>query len=179
VIARRWPPPFAPFLARSFRFQWPADLLTSWAFEMETLILGWYVLVDTGSVLLLTAFASLQSLGTLAAPMFGVLGDRLGGRALLCAMRAGYVLLAAVLSLLALTGLLASSAVFVVAAIAGIVRPNDLVMRNALIGDTIPRDHLMVALAMSRVTMDSARVAGALCGASLSRPSVSVQPISS
>ena len=33
------------------RFQWPADLLMSWAFEMETLILGWYVLVETGSVL--------------------------------------------------------------------------------------------------------------------------------
>jgi hypothetical protein len=32
---------------RSFRFQWPADLLTSWAFEMEALILGWYVLVTT------------------------------------------------------------------------------------------------------------------------------------
>ncbi|MBT6911145.1 MAG: arabinose ABC transporter permease, partial [Rhodospirillaceae bacterium] len=62
----------APFAVRSFRFQWPADLLTSWAFEMETLILGWYVLVETDSVLLLTAFGSLQFLGTLIAPMFGV-----------------------------------------------------------------------------------------------------------
>jgi len=26
---------------RNYRFQWPGDLLTSWAFEMETLILGW------------------------------------------------------------------------------------------------------------------------------------------
>ena len=68
----------AAFRVRSFRFQMSADLLTSWAFEMETLILGWYVMVHTGSVLLLTAFASLQYLGTLAAPMFGVLGDRLG-----------------------------------------------------------------------------------------------------
>src|SRR5262245_53984430 len=135
---------------------------------METLILGWYVLVDTGSVLLLTAFASLQFLGTLAAPMFGVLADRLGGRTLLCAMRAGYVLLAALLSMLALAGLLTPRAVFVVAAIGWRVRPNDLVMRNALIGDTIPRQHLMVALGMLRVTMDSARVIGALCGASLS-----------
>ncbi len=47
----------APFRVRNYRFQWPADLLTSWAFEMETLILGWYVLVETGSVLLLTLFA--------------------------------------------------------------------------------------------------------------------------
>ena len=46
---------------------------------METVILSWYVMVQTGSVLLLSAFASLMFLGTLAAPMFGVLGDRLGG----------------------------------------------------------------------------------------------------
>jgi len=79
---------FDAFRVRSFRFQWSADLLTSWAFEMETLVLGWYVMVNTGSVLLLTAFGALQFLGTLAAPMFGVLGDRLGGRVMLCAMRA-------------------------------------------------------------------------------------------
>jgi hypothetical protein len=55
---------------------------------MESIILGWYVMVHTGSVLLLTVFGSLQFLGTLAAPMFGVLGDRLGSRIMLCAMRA-------------------------------------------------------------------------------------------
>jgi len=53
------PSALAPFRYRNYRFQWPADLLTSWAFEMETLVLGWYVLVETGSVLLLTLFASL------------------------------------------------------------------------------------------------------------------------
>ena len=47
----------APFQVRSFRFQWPADLLTSWGIEMENLILGWYVLVETGSVLLLACSA--------------------------------------------------------------------------------------------------------------------------
>src|SRR5580765_6893605 len=80
----------APFGVRSFRFQWPADLTTSWAFEMETLILGWYVLVETRSVLLLTVFASLQFMGTLIAPLFGVMGDRVGHRNVLCAMRAIY-----------------------------------------------------------------------------------------
>jgi predicted MFS family arabinose efflux permease len=159
---------FAPFRVRSFRFQWPADLLTSWAFEMETLILSWYVMVRTGSVVLLTVFASLSFLGTLAAPMFGVLGDRLGGRTMLCVMRASYATLASILMVLGLAGLLTPASVFVVAALAGLVRPNDLVMRNALIGATIPRDHLMGALGMSRATMDSARVAGALAGASLS-----------
>ena len=159
---------FDAFRVRSFRFQWSADLLTSWAFEMETLVLGWYVMVNTGSVLLLTAFGALQFLGTLAAPMFGVLGDRLGGRVMLCAMRAIYAVLAAVLAGLALAGLLTPAWVLVVTALAGIVRPNDLVMRNSLIGETIPPDHLMGALGMSRATMDSARVGGALAGAGLS-----------
>jgi len=158
----------AVFRVRSFRFQLPADLLTSWAFEMETIILGWYVMVHTGSVLLLTLFASLQFLGTLASPMFGVLGDRLGARLMLCAMRATYALLAALMTLLALTGLLTTAWVFALATLAGVFRPNDLVMRNTLIGETIPLSHLMGALGMSRAIMDSARVAGALAGAGLS-----------
>jgi MFS family permease len=158
----------AAFRVRSFRFQWPADLLTSWAFEMETLVLGWYVMVETGSVLLLTVFGSLQFLGTLAAPMFGVLGDRVGARLMLCAMRAIYAGLAALVMVLAFTGLLTPAWVLVLAGLNGLVRPNDLVMRNTLIGETIPPDHLMGALGMSRATMDSARVGGALAGAGLS-----------
>ena len=157
----------APFRVRSFRFQWPADLLTSWAFEMETLILGWYVLVETGSVVWLTAFASLQFLGTLIAPMFGVMGDRLGRRTMLCLMRAAYAVFAAIIMILSLNGILAPVYVFAVAICTGLVRPSDLVMRNALIGDTIPMDKLMNAMGVSRTTMDSARIAGALIGAGM------------
>ncbi len=158
----------AAFRVRSFRFQWPADLLTQCAFEMETLILGWYVMVNTGSVLLLTAFGSLQFLGTLAAPMFGVLCDALGGRVMLCAMRSVYAVLAALLMVLALAGVLTPMWVFVIAGLVGIVRPNDQVLRNSLIGETIPPDDLIGALGLSRASVDSARVAGALTGAGLS-----------
>jgi len=79
-----------PFSVRSFRFQWPADLATSWAFEMEALILGWTILSTTGSVEQLVLFGSLTWLGSVFSPFFGVLGDRIGFRALLCATRAGY-----------------------------------------------------------------------------------------
>jgi len=155
------------FRVTSFRYQWPADLLTSWAFEMETLILGWYILVETESVLALTAFGALQFLGTLIAPMLGVLGDRLGRRNMLCAMRAIYTILATVIMIFAATGVLTPYHVFAVAVFAGLVRPSDLVMRNALIGDTIPAERLMNAMGISRTTLDSARIAGALIGAGL------------
>ena len=96
---------------------------------METLILGWYVLVETGSVLLLTLFASLQYLGTLLAPMFGVVGDRIGHRNVLCAMRAFYAVLATTLMTFAFTGVLTPVHVFVIAALIGLVRPSDIGMR--------------------------------------------------
>src|SRR5260370_34191490 len=80
--------PLAAFHVRSFRFQWPADLLMSWAVEMEAIILGWYVMVQTGSVLWLTAFGSMQFFGTLAAPIVGALGDPPRGRSTPCVMRA-------------------------------------------------------------------------------------------
>jgi predicted MFS family arabinose efflux permease len=135
---------------------------------METVILGWYVMVETGSVLWLTAFGSLLLLGTLVSPMFGVLGDRLGARVMLVSMRAIYASLAAFVLGLTLTGRLTPGWVLAVAALAGIVRPNEQVMRNALIGETIPPQHLMGAVGLSRATMDSARVVGALAGAELS-----------
>jgi MFS family permease len=157
----------APFRVRSFRFQWPADLATSWAFEMETLILSWYVLVETRSVLLLSVFASLLYIGTLLAPMFGVMADRIGRRNLLCAMRAVYAILAAALMTFIFMGVLTPVYVLVVAALVGIVRPSDIGMRAALIGDTMPADRLMGAMSIQSTTQHSARIAGALSGAEL------------
>jgi MFS family permease len=157
----------APFRIRNYRFQWPADLLTSWAFEMETIILGWYVLVETGSVLLLTLFASLTYVGTLIAPMFGVVGDRIGHRDLLAMMRATYAVLAATLMTLALTGYLTPLYVLIIVTAMGLVRPSDLGVRGALVADIMPSNQLIGAISISRTTIDTARIAGALSGAGL------------
>jgi len=160
-------PALAPFKVRSFRFQWPADLATSWAFEMETLILGWYVLVETGSVLMLTVFASLQYIGTLLAPMFGVMGDRIGHRNLLCAMRGLYAALATILMTCAFMGIVTPAVVLAITAVMGLVRPSDIGMRAALVAETMPSDRLVGAMSIQRTTQDSARIAGSLTGAGL------------
>lgn len=157
----------APFAVRSFRYQWPADLSTSWSFEMETLILGWFVLVSTDSVLLLTLFAALQYLGTLVAPLFGVAGDRRGARTVLCSMRAFYTVQAAALTMFAYLDALGPMQVFVIGTLMGIVRPSDIAIRYSLVGETIPARQLVGAMGISRTTTDSARVAGALAGAGM------------
>jgi MFS family permease len=167
VLSVRTHSALAPLRIRAFRYQWPADLATSWAFEMESLILGWYVLVETRSVLLLTVFASLQFIGTLIAPMFGVAGDRIGHRNLLCAMRGFYATLAATLMTFSFLGVLTPVHVFVIGALMGLVRPSDIGMRAALVADTMPPSQLIGAMGIQRTTQDSARIAGALTGAGL------------
>jgi predicted MFS family arabinose efflux permease len=124
-------------------------------------------LAETGSVLLLTLFGSLQYFGTLIAPVFGMAGDRLGHRAVLCTMRISYAVLALLLMTLAFTGTLRPVHVLIIATIAGLVRPSDLAMRSALVADTMPPDRFVSAMGASRTTADSARTIGALAGAGL------------
>jgi MFS family permease len=157
----------APFRIRSYRFQWPADLLTSWAFEMETLVLGWYVLVETNSVVMLTIFGALLYLGTLIAPLIGVWSARIGHRTMLSSMRAGYAAVAGVLMTLAFTGTLRPEIVLVLAALTGLVRPSDMGIRGALIADTMPPATLTAAMGIARTTTDTARICGALTGAGM------------
>lgn len=160
-------PALEPFRVRSFRFQWPADLLASWAFEMEGVILGWFVLVSTGSVLALAIFGSLQFLGTLISPFFGMAGDRIGNRNLICLMRATYIVIAFILAALFLLDQATPVAVFALGIAIGLVRPSDITLRNLLVGETMPAELLMSAMSVSRTTADSARVVGALSGAAL------------
>jgi predicted MFS family arabinose efflux permease len=141
--------------------------VTVWALEMETLILGWYVLVETGSVLMLTFFAASLYFGTLLAPMLGVVADRIGHRNTLVLMRLWYTVLATMLAASAFAGALAPWIVVGLAILNGLVRPSDLAIRSAFIAGTLPPDLLTGAMALERTTIDSARMAGALVGATL------------
>ena len=157
----------APFRGRNFRFLWCADLATSWAFEMESLVLGWYIFVSTGSVLLLTIFGSLLFVGTLLSPMLGVAADRFGHRNTLCIMRLIYALLSITLTVAIFAELLTPELALVTAFFSGLVRPSDIGMRNALVAEIVPRQLLVSAMSVARTTSDSARVVGALVGSSL------------
>ncbi len=156
-----------PFRVRSFRFQWTADLATSWAFEMETIVLGWYILSASGSVLMLVIYGSLQYLGSLVSPLLGVACDRMGYRTMLWGTRVIYALLALSLACLSYFDAFTPEKILLVAAMVGMVRPSDQMMRNALIARTLPANQLMGALGVSRMTSESARIAGALAGAGL------------
>lgn len=157
----------APFGVRAFRFQWPGDLFTAVAVEMEMVILGWYVLNETGSVLLLTLFGALHFFGTLSAPLIGVAGDRMGLRRLIVLMRVFYVLVTAIQTSLAVTGNLTPLSVFILATAIALVRPSDISVRTGLVALLMPPGLLTGAVGVSRSTGDVARIFGALAGATL------------
>ncbi|MDA1279010.1 MAG: MFS transporter [Chloroflexi bacterium] len=159
--------PFAAFRIRSFRFQWSADAMTTWGSEMETLILAWYILVETDSPFLLGLLGALRFSGTLTAPIIGVIADRMSRKVMLIILRSGAGVSALALLLLVALELLQPWHVFVISGISGIFRPADNVLRQSLIADTVPRDMLMNASGLARTTQDSARIVGALLGAAM------------
>ena len=155
------------FGIRSFRYQWSADAMSTWGSEMETLILGWYILVATDSPFLVGLLGALRFSGTITAPVIGVIADRMNRKVMLISLRIGTVLTAMVLLILTVSGLIQPWHVFIVAGFSGLLRPADNVLRQSLIADTVPRALLMNASGFARTTQDSARIVGALLGATL------------
>jgi hypothetical protein len=68
---------------------------------------------------------------------------------------------------LAFAGLLNATYALIVAGAMGLVRSSDLVMRNQLIGASMPPALLVGAASVTRTTQDSARIAGSLAGAGM------------
>ncbi len=153
------------FSVRSFRFQWTADAFSTWAAEMETLILGWYLLVETNSPLLVGVLGALRFGGTLISPIYGVVADRVNRRAMLIAIRIAYFATAATLMALGLARVLEPVHILLLAAVVGLTRTAEHVVRQSLIADTVPGPMLVNAIGLSRTTQDTARIAGALAGA--------------
>jgi len=155
------------FRIRSFRFQWAADAFATWASEMENLLLGWYVLVDTGSPLLLGLVGALRFGGTLLSPFYGVVADRFDRRTLLIVLRLLHTLQAAMIMALAFSGALQPWHVFAITGVGGLMRMAENVVRQSLIADVVPPGTLMNAVGLSRTTMDLAKITGAVAGAAL------------
>ena len=158
---------FESFRIRGFRFLWSADALSNWAGEMENLILGWYVLVETGSPFLLGLFGAMRWGGTLVSPLYAVLADRVDRRWMVIGLRLIFGLQASVLMSLGLMGALRPWHVFVIAGVVGLIRMGENVVRQSLIADVVPARMLLNASGLGRTTQDVARIAGAFAGAGL------------
>jgi MFS family permease len=157
---------FAPFSSVNFRNLWMSDALSLWGFEMETLVLAWYVLVQTDSALMVSVVAALRFGGTLISPWLGVYVDRLSKRSVMLAMRVVFLVVALGILLALSFGELEVWQALFAAGVSGLMRPPEMVVRQALIAESVPSAELVNAIGFARMTMDGSRIVGALSGAS-------------
>ena len=134
---------------------------------METLILAWYILVETDSPFLLAVVGALRFGGTLLSPLAGVMADRTALRQVMVWLRVALSVLACAIIVADVSGVLGPVVVLGIAAASGLLRPAEHIIRNALIAETVPNNLLANAVGFSRTTSDSARIVGALVGAGL------------
>jgi hypothetical protein len=134
---------------------------------MENIMLSWFILTETHSVLWLSLYGSLQFMGTLLAPFFGIVGHHLGNKKVYSLMRLAYFSLAVSIGVLIVLGQLHPLPVFVISFLMGLIRPSDQVLRHTLLVESIDPKQLSSAASLSRTTQDSARLMGALTGAGL------------
>ncbi len=157
--------PLAPFRISNYRNLWFSDVLSLWSFEMETLIMSWYVLVQTDSALMVGIVNALRFLGTLISPVLGVFVDRLSKRDVIVAMRVVFAVVAISIVAIDYFDALQVWHLFIAAGVSGLLRAPEMVVRQSLIADSVPRELLVKAIGLNRITMDSSKAVGAVVGA--------------
>ena len=143
---------------------WVADIGLNWAEFMEIIILSWFVLESTNSPLILGLFGALRFTGTLAAPFFGVVVDRLGRRKIFLASRISFLAISTTVLLLSLNQLLTVPIVLALASVAGMCRSMDMIVRQSVLPEIVGEEKLQNGVALSRTGRDFTQIIGPICG---------------
>lgn len=143
---------------------WVADIGLNWAEFMEIIILSWFVLESTNSPLILGLFGALRFTGTLAAPFFGVVVDRLGRRKIFLASRISFLAISTTVLLLSLNQLLTVPIVLALASVAGMCRSMDMIVRQSVLPEIVGEEKLQNGVALSRTGRDFTQIIGPVCG---------------
>lgn len=155
---------FSALRLPGFRMQWFASLCMSLAFETEMIIYLWYIYTETQSAFYLSLLAALPYLGTLGAPLVGLMGDHLGHKKVVIFIRSACFALSSALTVSLWAGYLTPLLVIAVFCLAGLLRPIDMPMRSALLASLVPPEKILSAASLSRIAVDISRIIGAITG---------------
>ncbi len=152
------------FRQRNFRFFLTAESLTRVGDQVELVVLAWVVLVETGQPFLLGIFAALRFLGTLIAPLYGVLVDRYDRRLLLVGTRLVSTTMAIAILILAAVDLVQVWHLFVLSTISGLARTFSNVIREVLTADVVEPRLFANAIGLTRSATDLMQMIGPIVG---------------
>ena len=154
-------PTFRSLQVRNYRVYATGSLISNIGTWMQTTAQAWLVLALTGSGTALGLTVALQLLPTLLlSPLGGVLADRFSKRTVLRVMQVMMAVPAAVLGVLAVTGVVATWHVFVLAFVFGIGRALEAPARQSFVPEMVGRENLGNAVALNSASLNSGRLIG-------------------
>jgi MFS family permease len=154
-------PTFRSLHVRNYRVYAIGSLISNTGTWMQTTAQAWLVLVLTDSGVALGITMALQLLPTLLlSPLGGVLADRFSKRTVLRVMQVMMAVPAAVLGALAVTGVVATWHVYVLAFVFGIGRALEAPARQSFVPEMVSPENLGNAVALNSASFNAGRLVG-------------------
>jgi MFS family permease len=152
---------FEALQVRNYRLFATGGLISNVGTWMQRVAQDWLVLVLTGSAGALGVTTGLQFLPTvLLSPIAGVIADRFSKRRILVVTQVAMGATAALLGLLAVTGVVEAWHVYVLAFVFGTGSAFDVPARQSFVNEMVDRDHLPNAVALNSASFNLARMVG-------------------
>lgn len=156
---------FSSLRHRDFRYLWLGTVFMTAGMWIQQLSIGWLVYDMTGSKALLGLVSGMRAIPTLfAAPIAGVLTDRMNKRYLMLITQS--ILLVAVLTLALLIAFdkVAIWHLFVFALVSGLANTFNNPSRQTLVPLLVPKEDLMNAYSLNATAFTSTRILGPAIG---------------
>ena len=156
--------PLGIFRHRNFAFVWGSTALVGVGTQMESAVLGWFVLTLTDSPFLVGSIAAARMALNFMALFAGALADRLPRNLLLCSVEFIMGTLGILMLILILTGFLEVWHIFGITLAMGLVRLCQMPVAQSLVADTLPPERLGHGAAFNTVAMNIAMLCGPVIG---------------
>ena len=156
--------PLSIFRNRDFAFVWGSTALVGVGTQMESAVLGWFVLTLTDSPFLVGAIAAARMALNFLALFTGAIADRLPRNRLLASVEFIMGAMGALMLTLILTGTLEVWHIFAITLVMGVVRLCQMPVAQSLVADTLRTDQLSHGAAFNTVAMNIAMLCGPVIG---------------
>jgi MFS family permease len=159
---------FGAFRFPNYRLLWLGTAFGSAAMWIQQTTMGWVVFDHTGSGSLLGAVGSVGSLPTpFVAALAGVATDRFRRERIVAVSQFALFLNAAFLAAVIALDALEVWHLFLFAILAGVLNAINMPARQTLVFDTVPREYVPNAIALSNLAFSTMRAVGPMVGGAL------------
>ena len=164
VIPSGWAGTFHSLSYRNYRLLWVTSLMVSGGVWLQQVSLGWLAYQMTESPLQVGSILGVRSAPLILAPFTGVLVDRFDRRIMLIVAQVLVTILVFSFSLLLYLGIEQVWHLYVFALVFGLIWAVNNPVRQTLVANSVPREALMNATALSAVAFNSMRTIGPSIG---------------